>query len=538
MASSSSTGHAAAPPAPPGLTAVAAVIGLGFAAPLGYVVWQNVDLRADFLDVVWTSTTIEPLRRSLILATSVAISAAVLGTALAWLLVRSDLPGRRLWRILAPLPLVFPSFVGATALISGFATGGLLERVVQPLGIAELPELAGFRAAWFVLTLFTYPYVYLPVAARLQRLPASLEESARLLGRRPGSVFATVVLPQTRTAISAGTLLVFLYTVSDFGAVELLRYDTLTRAVYANRLVDRPTSMALSLLLGLVAIAVVAAERALVRRDPPLPGRTGGTGMQVALGRWRWPAAAAVVAFVGFAIVGPVSSLAYWTIRGVDSTRSTGSLAVSLDGLGRAVSNTVLLSLATAAVTVAVVLPIAYLTTRYRTTVGGAANGLVVGGFALPGLVTALALVFWVLNTPALVALYQTLPILLLAYVIHFGALASRASQVAVATVPPRLEDAARMLGAGRARRFVTVEAPMMAPGLIAAGGLVLLSAMKELPATLLLAPIGFDTLATRIWGSMDAVAYAQAGLDSMVLLAVSAILTWLFVIRAADRLD
>ena len=537
MASSSNAEHHAGRP-PWGLTLGATAIGLVFAGPLGYVVWQNLDLGSDFADVVFSPDTIGPLRRSLVLATSVACSAAVIGTLLAWLIVRSDLPGRGLWRVLAPLPLVFPSFVGATALISGFATGGLLERVVQPLGMDQLPELAGFRAAWFVLTLFTYPYVYLLVGARLRRLPASLEESARLLGHRPMSVFTTIVLPQARTAISAGTLLVFLYTVSDFGAVELLRYDTLTRSIYASRLVDRPTAMALSLLLGAVAVVVVAAERALVRRDPPLSGRTGGSGMRIRLGRWRWPAFAAVVAFVGFAIVGPVSSLAYWTIRGIDATRSTGSLAVSADGIGRAISNTVLISLATAVATVTVVLPIAYLTTRYRSRVGGAANGLVVGGFALPGLVTALALVFWVLNAPALAGLYQTLPILLLAYVIHFGAMASRPSQVAVATVPMRLEDAARMLGAGRARRFLTIEAPLMAPGLLAAAGLVLLSAMKELPATLLLAPIGFDTLATRIWASMDNVSYAQAGLESMVLLAVSAVLTWLFVIRAADRLD
>ena len=534
MGSSSSTRRRA----PGGLTAASAATGVVFAAPLGYVLWRNIDLRADFGDVVWSSNTLDPLRRSLVLGASVSISAAVLGTALAWLIVRSDLPGRRLWRVVAPLPLVFPSFVGASALISGFATGGLLERVVQPLGVDSLPELSGFRAAWFVLTLFTYPYVYLPVAARLRRLPASLEESARLLGRRPASVFATIVLPQTRTAVSAGTLLVFLYTVSDFGAVELLRHDTLTRAIYANRLVDQPTSMALSLLLGLVAIGVVAAERALVRRDPPLAAHSGGSSMQVSLGHWRWPALAAVVAFVGFAIVGPVSSLAYWTIRGIDSTRSTGSLAVSAEGLGGAVSNTVIISVVTAVATVIAVLPIAYLTTRYRNRVGDAANGLVVGGFALPGLVTALALVFWVLNTPALAALYQTLPILLLAYVIHFGAVASRASQVAVASVPLPVEDAARMLGAGRVRRFLTIETPLMARGLIAAAGLVLLSAMKELPATLLLAPIGFDTLATRIWAAMDTVSYAQAGLESMVLLAVSAVLTWLFVIRAADRLD
>ncbi len=149
-----------------------------------------------------------------------------------------------------------------------------------------------------------------------------------------------------------------------------------------------------------------------------------------------------------------------------------------------------------------------------------------------------LAFVFWVLNTAVLAGLYQTLPLLILAYVVHFGAQSMRASSVAVTAVPARLEDAARTLGAGRVRRLLTVEVPIMAPGLLAAGGLVLLSTMKELPATLFLRPTGFDTLATRIWSSMENVGYAQAGLDSLVLLAVSAVLTWLLVIRATEALD
>ncbi|MDH3752592.1 MAG: iron ABC transporter permease [Acidimicrobiia bacterium] len=520
------------------LTLTVAVIGLVFTGPFAYVVVQNFRLGADFSDIFGSSDTWSPLGRSVQLGVAVAASASVIGTTLAWLVARSDLPARRLVAVLAPLPLVFPSFVGATALITGFATGGLLERVVEPVGVDELPQLAGFRAAWFVLTLFTYPYVYLPVVARLRRLPASVEESARLLGRRPLGVFTSVVLPQARSAISAGALLVFLYTISDFGAVELLRYDTLTRVIFSNRLADRGTAMALSLLLGVLALLVVAIERRMVRHDVPVAASSRPTGLRVPLRRWRWPAAVGVVGFVGIAIVGPLASLAHWTIRGMASSRSRGSLGLDGDGLGSAVTNTVLVSIVAAIVTVAVVLPIAYATVHYRSRTGAIANTFVVGGFALPGLVTALALVFWVLSSTAFVRVYQTLPLLVLAYVIHFGAQGTRASQVAVGGVPRRLTDAARMLGAGPVRRFLSVDLPIMVPGLLAAAGLVLLSTMKELPATLLLAPIGFDTLATEIWASMETLSYAQAGLESMVLLGVSAMLTWLLVIRAADRLD
>ena len=524
---------------PPRVLVVAAlVIGVVFAGPLAYVVIQNVREGADLADIVWSEDTAGPLVRSLLLASVVSLTSALIGTVLAWTVVRTDIRGRSLWKVVAPLPLVFPSFVGATALISGFATGGLLEQLVEPLGVGSLPELSGFRGAWFVLTLFTYPYVYLPVAARLRHLPAAPEESARLLGRRPLQVFTSVVLPQSLTAISAGALLVFLYTISDFGAVQLLRYDTLTRAIFANQLANRATSFGLALLLGIVAIVVVAGERALIRRDPPTSGRNRSRALQIPLGPLRGPVTVAVGAFFLVALVGPAASLLHWLIRGLSSERSRGATAVDVDGLWSAVVNTVWVSIAAAVVTVAVVLPVAYLNARYRSRTGTAANVLVVSGFALPGVVIGLAFVFWVLSTDLFVSFYQTLPLLVLAYVIHFGAQATGASGVAVGAIPPHLDDAARTLGAGRLRRFTTIELPIMAPGLGAAGGLVLLSVMKELPATLFLAPIGFDTLATRIWSAMETVSYAQAGLDSLVLLAVSGLLTWLLVIRAAEHLD
>ncbi len=520
------------------LVAAALAIGIVFSGPLAYVVWQNIRLGADFVDLVTSRRTIDPLGRSLLLASAVASTAALLGTALAWAIHRTDLVGRRIWAALAPLPLVFPSFVGATALISGFAAGGLLENVLTPFGLGSLPQLSGFRGGWLVLTLFTYPYVYLPVAARLRRLPTSLEESARLLGRSPRAVFASIVLPQTMTAISAGTLLVFLYTISDFGAVQLLRYDTLTRAIFTNQLADRATSMAMALILGAVALIVVAAERRLVRAAPPVSNRANRGGLRYPLGRFRAPATVVVGLFFTATLAGPVASLVHWLARGISNDARRGSSAIDTDGLVGAILNTVTVSVAAAVLTVLAVLPIAYLTARHDQRLGDIANALVVAGFALPGIVIALAIIFWALSSKVLVVFYQTLPLLILGYVIHFGAQATRASAVAVSSVPAGLDEAARTLNASRGRRLLTIELPLMAPGLLAAVGLVLLSTMKELPATLLLRPTGFDTLATRIWAAMETVSYAQAGLDALVLLAVSAVLTWLLVIRSNDRLD
>ena len=520
-------------PAPAPLVAVSALVACLFATPLAYLAVRGLTEGGTL--AAWTSAaTLGPLARTLLLGVSVAAASAVLGTALAWLVARTDLPGRRTARLLLPLPLVMPSFIAAFALLAAFAPGGLLEGLLEPLGVDRLPAFEGFWGALYVLTLFTYPYVYLPVVARLGQLPASLEESARLLGRGPAAVFRTVVAPQAAGAVWAGTLLVFLYTISDFGAVQLLRYETLTSSIYASRVFDRAGALAQSLLLGLLAVAVVAAERSATRGARPGRLAAGARSLRVPLGRWRGPALALVAGVVGLALVAPVGVLAFWAGRGLvaGSTRA-GALVSDAGGLALPAVHTATMAVLAAVVAVAAVLPVAYLTVRHSSRLAGTANAVIVGGFALPGLVVALALAFWTLQAPwPLAALYQTQALLVFAYVVHFGSQALRAAQVAVAAVPSRLDDAARTLGAGRLRRLRTVELPLATPGLLAGAGLVLLSTMKELPATLLLAPPGFETLATRIWNATEDAFLADASLAALALLALSGILTWFLVVR------
>jgi iron(III) transport system permease protein len=521
-------------PAPRAITVVSVIVALGFAAPLVYLLSRVVVGDVDARTVLADEITRTALWNTVVLAALVAMSAMVIGTALAWLVARSDIPGRRILAVLVPLPLVFPSFVGALALRASVAPGGLLEALLGPLGVGRLPQIDGLLGSWLVLTLFTYPYVQLPVAARLRSLGSSVEESARLLGRRPLAVFFQVVLPQARSAIAAGTLLVFLYAVSDFGAVDLLGYPALTRVIYANRVLNRDLAMTLGLILAVMALLVTASERRVGRNAVAAPAvRTKGS-LTVPLGRWRWPVLALVVFFLLNALAAPIASLVHWTRRGLTS----GTLDLADADLLTPVLNTAGIGLVTALVAVVVVLPLAFLGTRFRSRVASPALTLVVAGFALPGIVIALSMVFLVLNTPVLDRLYQTFPLLVMAYVVHFGAQSVRAAGVAVGSVPGRLDDAARMLGADRWRRLTRIDLPLMAPGLAAGAGLVLLSTMKELPATLLLAPTGFETLATRIWGSTESNALAEAGLTAITLLLVSGVLTWLLVVRRADLLD
>lgn len=512
----------------PALALVATVVGAVFALPLAYLVVHVAGLGGRAVDIWRIEDATAPLLRTVRLAVAVGVGTTVVGTGLAWLVTRTDLPGRRVWRVLVPLPLVVPSYVGALALIAAFAPGGLVEEALSPLGVG-MPRTEGFWAATVVLILLTYPYVYLPVAARLASLPASLEESARALGHSPAEVFRTVVLPQTRGAMWAGSLLVFLYTLSEFGAVQLLHYDTLTRAIFAADF-DRDVRLVLSLVLAVVALAVVVTERRVARRRLETEAMTSGRpALRAPLGRWKLPALVATVLVVVLALVVPVAVLAHWTIRG-----ALGSVRLDAANLVGPATTTAALGVLTAAVALTVMLPVAYATTRYHTRVGEVANAFVVSGFALPGIVISFAVVGLVLRSSWSVGLYQTPVLLVGAYVVHFGSQALRAAQVAVGGVPPRVDDAARALGAGRVRRLVTVQLPLMRAGLAAGGGLVLLSTMKELPATLILAPPGTETLATRVWGSTNDLFYAEAGLAALVLVALSGVLTYVLTVRPA----
>jgi iron(III) transport system permease protein len=519
------------------LVLVAVAVAVVFLAPLAYLVVRVVGEGSGLDAVVDRERSLRALGNSLRLAGAVSLTAATIGTGLAWLTTRTDVPLRRLWAVLAPLPLVVPSFVGAAALLAAVAPGGLIDELAPGLGVDRLPEVEGFGGAWFVLSLFTYPYVYLPVAARLASLSPSLEESARLLGRRPVQVFRTVVLPQTATAIWAGTLLVFLYVVSDFGAVAQLRYRTLTVEIYDSRLFNQPEALFLGLVLAVVALLVVALERRAQRHRAVVEVARTKRALIVPLGRWRWPATAMASVVAVSALLGPLAVLGYWSVRGFVAGNERAR--PDLGELVEPAVATGALGLAAAAVTIAVVLPVAYLTARHRSRLGGVVNAAVVGGFALPGLIVALAAVYWTLQGPTWTArFYQTVPMLLAAYAIHFGAQGLRAAQVAVGAVPRRLDDAARTLGAGRWRRLRTVELPLMVPGLLAGAGLVMLSTMKELPATLLLRPTTFDTLAVHVWSARENARWADTGTAALVLVGVSGVLTWLLVLRHAERLD
>lgn len=502
-------------------------IGAFFAGPAGFVLWRTVRLGGDLGEVL--SEVPAPLWRTIQLSFLVSASTAVLGTGLAWLTTRTDLPGRRLWRIALVLPLVLPSFVGAAAFIAGLARGGILHDALTAVGITPPNRFRGLGASWLVLTAFTYPYVYLPVAARLLGLRSSLEESGRMLGLSSTATFFRVTLPQLRTAVFGGALLVFLYSLSEFGAVQLLGYDTLTRVIFASRQTNRPLSFAAASIVLFLALGVVALERSQrgVARPDDRAALVHRTPTQL---RWGTvPALAACSMVVSVGLLVPVASLATWAQRGLSDGR------IGFGELVQPAISTAFVAIAAAIGAIVVVLPVALATTRRPHPSSDVAAVSIVAGFAIPGLVIALALAVLTLNTPALERLYQTTALLILAYVIHFGSQALASSESAARAVPDSLRESSRLLERNPARRFFSVDFPLMRPGLVAGGGLVLLSTVKELPATLLLSPPDFSTLSTEIWSAYEEGFYAAAGLASLVLIGVSAVLTWVLVLRKSD---
>jgi iron(III) transport system permease protein len=450
---------------------------------------------------------------------AVTAAATVIGVAFAWLAVRSDLPGRRIWATLFALPLVIPSYVGAFTLLSALGPTGLMQQMLEPIGVQRLPDITGFWGAFLALTLFTYPYVYLVTAAGIRGLDPSLEEAGRVAGRSRTTVFRRVTLPLLRPSIGAGALLVSLYTLHDFGAVSLMRYPTFTQAIFLQykAAFDRTPAAILSLMLAGLALLVVAGERR--ARGRARYYRSGGGASRplrpVALGRWRLPAIVAASAVVGTALVLPAGMLVYLLARGL-AAGTPLNLTISAAGASA------LVSAAGAATALVAAVPIALLGARYPGRSSRSMEHLSYVGYALPGLVVALAFVFIASSYAPL--LYQTIPLLVIAYVVMFLPQTAEPLRAGILQLTPRMEEAARTLGRRRARILRSIVLPLIARPALAGSALVFLTAMKELPATLLLRPTGFETLSTRVWTSASAGLYSRAAVPALLLMAVSSV--------------
>ena len=487
--------------------------------PLVYLIVRAAQADADTWSTVLTDGTARLLLNTAGLTVAVTGASAALALPIAYLTERTDLPFARWWRSITIMPLAIPSYVGAFAFIVALGPNGSLQDLLAPLGVERIPEIYGFFGAWLTLTLFTFPYLLIVIRAGLRDLDPGIEEAARSLGQSAWGAFWRVTVPQLRIPLATGSLLVALYVISDFGAVSMMRFDTFTRAIYVRIGTSFDRSSIAVLCLVLVAlVAVVLLVDWSQRRNARYHRLGSGAARRprlVSLRRYRWPALVAMSIVCGVALLVPVAVLFHW-------------LAVGLQGgetfpdIWSEALNSVYASALAGAATVAISIPIAIVVVRRPGVLARIVDRASYVGYALPGVVVAFALIFFTLRvTPAI---YQTIITLVFAYAVLFLPQAISGLRTSLARVQPGLEEASRSLSRSAWQTFCGVTLPLIVPGILAGFALVFLTTMKELPATLLLAPIEFDTLATSLWGHQEDVFFARAAANGLLLLACAAL--------------
>ena len=471
-------------------------------SPLVYLGVRTASAGAqEVWDILFRSRTLELSVASLGLAVAVSGTCILVGIPLAWLASRAAVPGGRWWLVMLSLPLAIPSFVTAYTWLAAF------------------PGLAGFAAAWAVLTLSCLPYVILPVAAVLSGIDPAYDDVARTLGRTRLQSFRRTSVPLVLPAAGAGGLLVALYTLSDFGAVSLLRFDTFTRVIFTSyrAAFDRTSAAVLSLVLVLLALVCIWAERRIRTRHQQWRVGTGsarGVG-RVQLGAAKWPAVFVMAVVVAGSVGFPAIMLGRLLITSANDGFAVGQWA-------SAVGNTAVAAGLGALIAMVLALPIAVLAARYRDRSSRIIESTAFISHALPGVVVGLSLVF--MGLTLFPGLYQTLVMLGFAYAVLFLSNAIGAVRTATEQVSPQLDDVARTLGKRPLAAWWAVTARVSLPGILAGALLVLLTAMKELPATLMLRPTGFDTLATEMWQQTSIAAFGQAAPYALGLVMLAAI--------------
>lgn len=487
------------------------------------------------------------VRNTLALLAGVGVLVVAIGGGTAWLVTAYDFPGRRVlaWALL--LPLAVPTYIIAFAYLDLLHPLGPLQSALRALlGIDSprdfrLPEIRSLAGCILLLGFVLYPYVYLTTRAMFMTQAASLLEAARSLGAGPVARFGRVALPLARPAIAIGLALALLETLNDIGASEFLGVRTLTTTVYTTWVTrgDLPGAAQVALAMLAIVIAVIVLERhgrrrqryASLRRPRPLqPQRLQGAAGWLALALGLAPV------LVGFVL--PAAFLAWKTVVRL---QQQGGISTQLwASLGNTLLVAVLATVATVAAGLVVAWALRLAQARRRSRLAAASLRVAGLGYALPGTVLAIGLLapmaWFDVGANALAGgaprmlLMGSVAALVLAYMLRFLAIAAGGIDAGLARISGTLDQAARSLGEAPGTMLRRVHLPLLRPALAAAALLVFVDTMKELPATLVLRPLGFDTLATWLYaeaargtyeeGAVAALLIVLAGLLPVVLLA------------------
>lgn len=512
----------------PRLLFAAGLVALFVAIPLGYIFFRAVTGGEEVWLRLLQTRIWKLLGNTLLLAVTVTGGATLVGVSMSFLTERTDLPGRNLFRWMLAMPLAIPAYIGGIVHLTLLRPrGGFIPQLLeswfgQPV---PTPSPLGFGGAAFILTLFMFPYVYLLSGAAFRSLNASLEEASRTFGRSNWQTLWEVTLPALRPGITAGALLVALDVLAEYGTVALLRYETFSSAIFvqlAGRY-DRSAAAVLSGVLIVLAVIILWGE---IR----LQGQARFTQMDsqwrpaptLPLKKWKVPAFLLVSLVVFSSLLVPVIVLAVWSVQALlDPVTLASIMRSGSQTFGNYVWNSLWASGLAAVLAVLLSLPVALLSVRYPNKLTQAISRFCQVGYAIPGVVIALSLVLLV--NRYIPFLYATPLIVVMAYVLRHMPQAVRASESALNQLSPSMEEASRTLGRTSIQTIFQVILPLIVPGLLAGAGLVFLTSLKELPATLLLRPAGFDTLAVRVWIWASEGFYIQAAPAALLLVVASA---------------
>ena len=480
--------------------------------PIGYLlVRASQKPLGETAQLLLRPKTLEVLATTSALVAAVVFTTVVMGVAMATGLHFVRLPFRRLLIIPAVLPLAIPSYVFTYT------------------WIALIPEFSGFFAAGFILSITTLPYVILATLSGLRTVDTSQIEVARSLGLTPVQTFRRVVFPQVKGHISAGALLAALYTISDFGAVSLLNVETLTVTIQNmyKASYDRSAAAVISfVLIAFSTLVVLADER--VKKQTPDGNAIKAYSAKNSLINNTW---------LRLAVIGSIALYAFNAVAipfYVLISRFLGNqVAIDWADLITAAISTVSVAALGALIALVLSAPLGIVLTSGSSRVGTIAQRIITVGHGLPGVVVGLAVVS---VGSKLGALYQTTFLLAFAYALLFLAKSVASMSSSLSRVPNSVKDVASTLGMNQWMVIKRVVAPIAAPGIGLGTLLVFLTAMKELPATLMLRPTGFDTLATQIWSSASINRFNEAAPYALILVLIAALPT--FLISRPDKAD
>ncbi|MFA9456378.1 ABC transporter permease [Halalkalibacter sp. AB-rgal2] len=510
---------------PPGpvLLFVGSLVALIMSIPIIYVIWRSLFAGKDRWMRLLDGRIPELLWNTFSLTIAVTAFAVIIGISLSWLVVRTDLPGRKVWQWLLALPLVIPPYVGAVTYIIVMGPSGWLRDLWRDISFlvewfGQYPlNIYSFWGVFFVLTMFTYPYVFLIASASLRKMNRNFEEVARSQGLNTAQIFWKVNLPFLRPAIGAGAILISLYVLSDFGAIAMLRYVTFTAAIYFQRSsFDTASASVLSLVLIVLTILILWIESRTRRKSHYY--QTSNTFREpeiLSLGKWKPFAFLYVCCVFLVSVVLPIAVLIYWSVIGM----GMGALDARFFGFAW---NSILVSGLAALLCMLLALPIIYLKSRYPSGLTTFIDKLSYAGYALPGVIVGLGMIFIFNNH--IPALYNTFYMIAIAFVIRFLPQAMQSGEASLSLVSPRIDEAARSLGYPPWKVMFKVILPTILPGVLAGGALVFVSSIKELPATLMLRPPGFDTLAVRVYFEATEAIYHLAAPAALLIIVVSVI--------------